>query len=202
MASASLAYRGRLIGVLLMLLGLWGALIPFAGPYFGFAFTPDKAWAYTSGRLWFSVVPGAAAFIGGLLISTTDRAAVPGAFLAVLGGGWYVLGLPVIALAFPGSHSISPGSPIYQVGSPFRPAIMTFLEKMSFFYGLGVVVLFFAALALGEIIVARMAALRYHDRLNAVMDRQDEFRRQDEYRRTDGYDTTAYNTTAYNTRAS
>src|ERR1700722_3401358 len=128
MASASLAYRGRLIGILLMLLGLWGALIPFAGPYFGFAFTPDKAWAYTSGRLWLSVVPGAAAFIGGLLISTTDRAAVPGAFLAVLGGGWYVIGLPVIGLAFP-HGSISPGTPIYDVGSPFRPAIMIFLEK-------------------------------------------------------------------------
>jgi hypothetical protein len=66
------------------------------------------------------------------------------------------------------------------VGAPFRPAIMTFLEKMSFFYGLGVIILFFAALALGEIIVARMAALRYHDRLNAVMDRQDD------------YDTTGY----------
>jgi hypothetical protein len=52
---------------------------------------------------------------------------------------------------------------------------MTFLEKLSFFYGLGTVVLFFAALALGEIIVARMAALRYHDRLTAVMERQDEY---------------------------
>jgi hypothetical protein len=184
MASASLAYRGRLIGILLMLLGLWGAVIPFVGPYFGFAFTPDKAWAYTSGRLWFSVVPGAAAFIGGVLISTTDRAAVGGAFLAVLGGGWYVVGLPVIALAFP-HGSISPGTPIYEVGSPFRPAIMIFLEKLSFFYGLGVVVLFFAALALGEIVVARMAALRYHDRLTAVIERQDEFNTQ----QTDRYNT-------------
>lgn len=174
MASASLAYRGRFIGILLMLLGLWGALVPFVGPYFGFAFTPDKVWAYTSGRLWLSVVPGAAVFIGALLVATTDRAAVPGAFLAVLGGGWYVVGLPVVAVAFHG-HSISPGSPVYDVGSPFRPAIMTFLEKLSFFYGLGAVVLFFAALALGEIIVARMAALRYHDRLTAVMERQDEY---------------------------
>jgi hypothetical protein len=192
MASASLAYRGRLIGILLMLLGLWGALIPFVGPYFGFAFTPDKAWAYTSGRLWLSVVPGAAAFIGGLLISTTDRAAVPGAFLAVLGGGWFVVGLPVVALTFP-HGSISPGTPIYDVGSPFRPAIMIFLEKLSFFYGLGVVVLFFAALALGEIVVARMAALRYHDRLTAVIERQDEYNTQqlDRYntQQTDRYHT-------------
>jgi hypothetical protein len=174
MASASLAYRGRLIGILLMLLGLWGALIPFVGPYFGFAFTPDRVWVLTDGRLWLSVVPGAAVFLGGLLVATTDRAAVPGAFLAVLGGGWSVIGLPVLALAFPG-HPLSAGAPVYAVGSPFRPAVMTFLERFSFFYGLGVVVLFFAALALGEIIVARMAALRYHDRLTAVIERQDEY---------------------------
>jgi hypothetical protein len=179
MASASLAYRGRIIGILLMLLGIWGALIPFVGPYFGFAFTPDKAWAYTSGRLWLSVVPGAAAFLGGLLIASTDRSAVPGAFLAVLGGAWYVVGTPVIA-TFLAGHSIEPGTPVIDLGAPFRPEVMTFLEKLSFFYGLGVVVLIFAALALGEIIVARMAALRYHDRLTAVLDRQDD------------YDTTAY----------
>ena len=47
MASKSLAYRGRLIGLLLMLLGGWGALVPFVGPYFGYAYTPDKAWVYT-----------------------------------------------------------------------------------------------------------------------------------------------------------
>lgn len=179
MASASLAYRGRIIGIILILLGLWGALIPFVGPYFHFGFTPDRTWVYTDGRLWLSIVPGAAAFIGGLLIATTDRAAVPGAFLAVLGGAWFVVSLPVIA-TFVGGHSISAGSPVVSLGDPFRPSVMTFLERLSFFYGLGAVVLFFAALALGEVIVARMAALRYHDRLTAAMDRQDD------------YDTSAY----------
>ena len=36
--------RGAFSGFLLILLGLWGALIPFVGPYFDFAYTPDKAW--------------------------------------------------------------------------------------------------------------------------------------------------------------
>ena len=44
--------RGALSGVLLVLLGAWGALVAFVGPYFHYAFTPDRAWAYTSGRLW------------------------------------------------------------------------------------------------------------------------------------------------------
>ena len=53
--------RGALSGVLLMLLGLWGALIPFVGPYFRYAYTPDTAWTYNTGRLWLEVLPGAAA---------------------------------------------------------------------------------------------------------------------------------------------
>src|ERR1700689_309522 len=59
--------RGGVSGALLILIGAWGGLAPFVGPYFRFAYTPDKAWAYTSGRLWLSIVPGAAALLGGLL---------------------------------------------------------------------------------------------------------------------------------------
>ena len=96
MASQSLAYRGRFISVLLIVLGLWGGLVPFVGPYFGYAYTPDKAWAYTSGRLWLSIVPAAAVVMGGLLVLLWDAAAAIGAFLAALGGVWFVLG-PVVA---------------------------------------------------------------------------------------------------------
>jgi len=37
-------------GLLLVLLGAWGGLIAFIGPYFHYAYTPDSAWTYTSGR--------------------------------------------------------------------------------------------------------------------------------------------------------
>jgi len=57
--------RGAFSGFLLMLLGLWGALIPFVGPYFDYAYTPDKAWTYNTGRLWLEILPGAAVFLGG-----------------------------------------------------------------------------------------------------------------------------------------
>ena len=43
--------RGAFSGFLLVLLGLWGALIPLVGPYFHFAYTPDTAWTYNSARL-------------------------------------------------------------------------------------------------------------------------------------------------------
>lgn len=174
MTSAALANRGRTSGILLMLLGAWGALVPFVGPYFGYAYTPDKAWAYTSGRLWLSVMPGAAAFLGGLLIVFSDRVAPAGACLAVLGGVWFVVGVPVIALARP-AGSISPGSPVISHGALFSMPTMRFLEQLGFFYGAGVAILFFAALALGEVLVARMAADRYRDRMADTMATEDQF---------------------------
>jgi hypothetical protein len=66
--------RGAVSGFLLILLGLWGALIPFIGPYFHFAYTPDKAWTYNTARLWLELLPGAAVFLGGyfLMIGTTQ----------------------------------------------------------------------------------------------------------------------------------
>jgi hypothetical protein len=167
MAGESLAYRGRVIGVLLMLLGAWGALVPFVGPYFGYAYTPDKVWAYTSGRLWLSVVPGAAVVLGGLLVLASDKAAATGAFLAALGGVWFVIGQPVTAFALAG-RGIAPGSPVASQGGIFGVATMRFLEQLGFFYGLGVVILFFAAVSLGEVVVARMAARRYSARMDQM----------------------------------
>jgi hypothetical protein len=41
--------RGAIAGVLLVLLGAWGGLIAFIGPYFHCAYIPDRAWSYTTG---------------------------------------------------------------------------------------------------------------------------------------------------------
>ena len=73
--------RGAASGFLLVLLGLWGALIPFIGPYFHFAYTPDSAWTYSTARLWLEILPGAAVFLGGLLLmiatAATSRCSAP-----------------------------------------------------------------------------------------------------------------------------
>ena len=92
--------RGALSGVLLVLLGAWGALITFIGPYFHYAFTPDIGWIYTTGRLWLEVLPGAAALLGGLIVlaAATRPAAVFGAWLAALSGAWFVVGRPLSTL--------------------------------------------------------------------------------------------------------
>ena len=86
--------RGAFSGFLLMLLGLWGALIPFVGPYFDYAYTPDKAWTYNTGRLWLELLPGAAVFLGGflLMIARSRHTALFGALLAAAAGAWFTLG--------------------------------------------------------------------------------------------------------------
>lgn len=159
MSSAQTVGRGGVSGIMLMLLGAWGALIPFVGPYFDYAYTPDKTWAYTSGRLWLSIVPGAAAFLGGLLVVASARVGAFGGLLAAAGGAWFVVGQSIIAVAF--SHSsITPGTPVTVSGATFSTNIMRFLEGLGFFYGLGVLIVFFAALAIGRAISKQVVEAR------------------------------------------
>ena len=39
--------RGAVSGLLLIILGAWGALVPFIGPYFHFAYTPGQPWVWS-----------------------------------------------------------------------------------------------------------------------------------------------------------
>jgi len=86
--------RGAASGFLLILLGIWGALIPFVGPLFNFAFSPDREWVWTAARGWLEVLPGVATAVGGfLLLSSRNRfTAMLGAWLTVFAGAWFVVG--------------------------------------------------------------------------------------------------------------
>jgi hypothetical protein len=146
--------RGGISGILLILLGAWGAIIPFVGPYFGYAYTPDTAWAYTTGRLWLSILPGAAAFLGGimLLLAATRPAAMAGGFVALLAGAWFVVGAPILAAVI-GAGPNGPGVPVVSAGSAFSAPVMRLLEGLGFHFGLGVVIAALAAFALGRFAV-------------------------------------------------
>jgi hypothetical protein len=143
----------RVSGSLLILLGAWGGLVPFIGPYFGYFYGPDKTWVFNSDRLWLSVLPAAAAFVGGLIVLAAPRASAPAALLAALGGVWLVVGAPVLAVVKPGT---GPGAPGTSPGAMFGAATMHMLENIGFFSGLGVVIVFFGALALGRSGVTRI----------------------------------------------
>ena len=138
--------RGAVSGFLLILLGLWGALIPFIGPYFHFAYTPDTAWHYSTARLWLEILPGAAVFLGGflLLIAKTRHTALFGALLAAAAGAWFALGTTLSPLW---NNHVPMG------GSPASPHVYTrIMEELGFFYALGVVIVFIAAAAFGRIL--------------------------------------------------
>ncbi|BBZ44764.1 hypothetical protein [Mycobacterium parmense] len=136
--------RGAISGVLLVILGAWGALIPFVGPRFDFAYTPDRDWAWTSARGWLEVLPGAATVVGGLLlIVAANRAtAVLGGWLAVLAGAWFVVGEQV--------------APLLGIGSAGDPVAATERKRavleVSYFSGLGALIIF-----VGGVVLARTA---------------------------------------------
>ncbi len=168
--------RGAVSGVLLILLGVWGGLAPFVGHYVHVAYVPDNGWHVTSGRLWLSIVPGAAALLGGLLAAAASHRGVGGfgAFIAALGGAWFIVGASATK-AFVSSGSISPGSPLGGSLGSLSAAQRTFVEQAAFFTGTGVLILFFAALALGRFSVvavrdAELAAEAEEPGLGDAMD--------------------------------
>ncbi len=137
--------RGALTGLLLVVLGAWGALIPFIGPYFDFAYTPGQQWVWTAVRGWLEVLPGIATVAGGLLlIGSKDRAsAMLGGWLAVLGGAWFVIG-PAFA-------------PVLRIGTVSDPVAATQLKQawleVSYFSGLGALILFLGGAVLARLVV-------------------------------------------------
>jgi hypothetical protein len=116
------------------MLGAWGALIPFVGPYFNWAYSPEAAWTWTVGRGWLEVLPGIVVVVGGLLLlGSRNRAnAMIGSWLAIAGGVWYVVGAFV--------------APVLNIGDAGAPVagieLKTALLQLTFFYGLGAVIVF------------------------------------------------------------
>jgi hypothetical protein len=131
-------------GVLLALLGIWGGLIPFIGPYFGYAYTPDTSWTYNTGRLWLEILPGAAALLAGFLLIIT-RSRHIGLFAALLGmaaGAWFAVGNALAPLWTSAAPAGVPAG---------TTTLMSAVEEIGFFTGLGVAIVLVAAIAAGRI---------------------------------------------------
>jgi hypothetical protein len=156
--------RGAMSGFLLILLGIWGALIPFVGPYFDFSFTPDQEWFWTTARGWLEVLPGAATALGGLLllVSGNRATAMFGGWLTVLAGAWFVVGR---ALASPLGIG-DPGTPVAA-----NETKRVWLE-LTYFYGLGALVVFLGAIALGRLSVRSARDIAYVERPVAATQQQ------------------------------
>jgi len=154
-----------LSGILLIVLGAWGALIPFIGPYFNLSYTPDSAWQWSAARGWLEVLPGAVAVLGGLLsLMSSSRGVVSlGAWLGVGAGAWFVIGRGL--------------ADWWNIGSPGVPAgkssAVHAVETLVMFTGLGALILFVAASAVGRLSVTSVRDVRVAQRRAAKDEKRD-----------------------------
>lgn len=148
--------RGAASGFLVILLGLWGALVPFIGPAFDFAYNSDQGSAWSATRGWLEVLPGAVAVIGGLLLvrSRNRATAMLGGWLSVVAGGWFVIGR-VLATTL-------------TIGEIGRPVAQTDTKaawlELTYFHGLGALIVFLGAMALGRLSVRSVRDVGYAQR--------------------------------------
>jgi hypothetical protein len=121
----------RLIGLLLILLGAWGGIVAFAGPAIGFRMGNGPAWTWTTANWELHAAPGAA------VVAAPRMIARFGAFLAVLGGMWLVVG-PLFASIWLGSSAETKlaSSTLAQAARP-----------LGYHYGTGLLIVAFAAYA-------------------------------------------------------
>jgi hypothetical protein len=137
--------RGAVSGLLLLILGAWGALIPFIGPYFHFAYEPGQAWVWSTARAWLEVFPGAITALGGflLLVSGNRATAMFGGWLAVIAGAWFVVG-----------RTLAPTLRLGDVGQPLAgtDAKRAVIEIASF-SGLGAVIVFLGGAVLARVTI-------------------------------------------------
>lgn len=156
--------RGAMSGFVLLVLGAWAALAPMIGPYVDVAYTPfpNDAWHWTAARGWLEVLPGGAAFLGGLLliVSASRVMTMIGGWLAAAGGAWLIIG-PVLANAM----SLSLGVP-EPSGGPWHRAF----DAVVLFYGIGALILFVAATGIGRLSVVSVRDIQAAERRAAAED--------------------------------
>jgi hypothetical protein len=134
---------GMASGLLLTVLGIWGGLVPFVGPYFDYSFGTNSTWHYTTDRLWLNILPGALAVVAGLLLmmAATRAAGILAGWLGVIAGAWFIVG-PSVSLTWESGTG--------PIGRPLFGSTRQMLELVGYFYGLGALIVALAAFSVGR----------------------------------------------------
>lgn len=132
-------FTGRLLGLLLVLLGAWGGIVAYVGPRIGFRMDSAPAWHWTTSRWELHAAPGGAVVLGGLLLLAAAPRVVArfGAVLALLGGMWLVVG-PLFA-----SMWLAGGAETQLASSTLSQAA----RPLGYHYGTGMLIIAIAAYA-------------------------------------------------------
>src|SRR5439155_22966028 len=89
------------VGLLSALVGAWGGICVFVGPYFNYRPTSATTWQWTTNNWLLHLLPGAVAVAAGLVIMTLSPVRRAGgtrgglglpALLLAAAGGWFVIG--------------------------------------------------------------------------------------------------------------
>jgi hypothetical protein len=136
---------GFISGVLLVALGIWGAVVPFIGPYFHYAFGTTASWHYSTNRLLLDILPGALVVVSGSLLLTTGHriSGAAASWMAIIGGAWFAVG-PAFSRIW--EHRSAP------IGGPLYGSTRQAIELIGYFYGLGALIIALAAFALGRFV--------------------------------------------------
>lgn len=141
----------RTAAVIVGIVGIWGALIPFAGPSFGYGMGSSQSWQWSESHLTLHLAPGLAAVPGAALMLQGQRARqLFGATLAVLGGVWFVLA--------PTLHPLWATPSVGGMAGMGGSALSSALSGLGYHYGTGAVITIAAAYALGILSAGRVTA--------------------------------------------
>jgi hypothetical protein len=134
------------VGLLAALVGAWGGICVFVGPYFGYRPTSATTWQWTTNNWLLHLLPGAVALAAGVMIMTLSpvrrgagvRSALGLAALVVTAAGaWFVIG-PALWPTFQ-------STPAYATGTG---AWTSFWNQLGANLGPGVLLAFFGGMAL------------------------------------------------------
>jgi hypothetical protein len=154
--------RGLVTGLLLVILGAWGALSPFLVPALDMANGPAHEWTLTAGRGWLEVLPGVVTLLGGLMLITWRKrqTAALGGWLAVIAGAWFVIGRTFASMLTMGSA----GSALTDIST--HSAVL----QLAYFVGFGALVVLVGSVGVGRVSVRSMRYIGFdHDGVDPVL---------------------------------
>ncbi len=134
------------VGAVIALLGLWAAMVPYAGPAFGYSADGSAAWHWNLAHALLGLVPGAIALVAGLLViaagsparlaARRTRSALLAAVAAVC-GAWLAIGVFAWPVLY-GRGYLRPATPLHALehvaGSGLGSGLL-----LALFGGMGVV---------------------------------------------------------------
>lgn len=134
--------RAKIAGGVLLVLGLWGALVPFIGPSFGYGMGGVGAWTWTESHATLHLAPGVAAIVGAIfLLLGRSTSQTFGSLLAIVGGIWFVIA--------PSLHPLWAGQSMAGMNGMGDSVWSSALSALGYHYGTGVLIAIVGAYTFG-----------------------------------------------------